>query len=127
MKKLIYAVVVVLALATAAIAGNAHRDGTGALLDFFTPGKTRSVTHTKADVRYTPTAGTKIIRVNADGAIFAKLSSAQNKRDSVGFPIAANTTDTIGLGTRSGTGVGVAKIIFTGASSATKTIYIQEQ
>lgn len=130
MKKAMLAVVAVVAVLTAAagaIAGNAHRDGNNAVLDVFTPGKTRSVTHTKADVSYTPTSGTKIIRINSTAAAFFKLSSAQNKKDTVGFPLAANTTETVGLGTRSGIGVDVKKIVFSGSSTAAKTIYIQEQ
>lgn len=131
MRKVMFAVAAVMALCVAgtfAFAGNVHRDGAGiALPDVFTPGKTTSTTHTKADVRYTPSSGTKVVRVNSDAAVFFKLSSAQNKKDTVGFPVAANTPITFGIGTRSGTGVDVKKLVFSGASSATKTIYIQEQ
>lgn len=108
-------------------AGNTHRDGDGAAMEVFAPVKTRSVTHTKADVPYTPTIGTKKVRINPTAAVFAKLSSAQNKKDTVGFPLAANATAEMGVATRTGVGVAVSKIVFSGASSATKTIYIQEQ
>lgn len=115
---------------TAAIvyAGNIHRDGDQiGMPDTFAPIKTRSVTHTKADVPYTPTIGTKKVRINPTVAVFAKLSSAANKKDTVGFPLAANATAEMGVATRTGVGVAVSKIVFSGASSATKTIYIQEQ
>jgi len=128
MKKLILLAGLMIISATFALAGNVHRDGDQvAIPDVFAPAKTTSVTHTKADVRYTPASGVKVVRINPTVAIFYKLSSAQNKKDTVGFPVAANTPDRIGIATRGGVGVDVKKLIFTGASSATKTIYIQEQ
>ena len=116
MKNLIVALVVTIALASAAFAATV-----------FTPKKTVTLTHTKAAVRYTPTSGTEIIRINPTAAVYAQLSSAQMKKDVIGFPYAANATAEVGIGKRSTTGVEVKKVIFTGASSAAKTIYIQEQ
>lgn len=130
MKKLVCLAVVMMLAVTAipVLAGNAHKDGNGAVMnDEFTPGKTTSLSHTKADVRYTPGAGVKKVRITPTAAVFYQLSSSQNKKDTVGFPIAANGTDKIGIATRGGVGVDVKKIIFSGASTATKTIYIQEQ
>jgi hypothetical protein len=116
------------AFAAISYAGNIHRDGEGvAMPDTFAPVKTRTVTQTKADASYTPTAGTKRVRINPTAAVFAKLSSVTNKKDVTGFPLAANANTDIGLATRTGVGVKVDRIVFSGASSATKTIYIQEQ
>lgn len=128
MRNVIIAVIAVLAVAVVSFAGNVHRDGTGALMpDIFTPTKTTSLTHTKADVRYTPSNDATVIRINPSAAVYYKLSSARNKKDTAGFPIAANATDKIGIASINGVGVNVQKIIFSGSSSAAKTIYIQEQ
>jgi hypothetical protein len=116
------------AFAAISYAGNIHRDGEGVgMPDAFAPVKTRTLEHTKADVSYTPTAGTKRVRITPTGAVFAKLSSVTNKKDTTGYPIAANAEKELGIATRIGVGVKVDRIIFGGASSATKTIYIQEQ
>jgi hypothetical protein len=116
------------AFAAISYAGNIHRDGESVgMPDSFAPVKTRTLEHTKAAVSYTPTAGTKKVRINPSAAVFAGLSSVTNKKDATGFPLAANTTVEMGLATRTGVGVKVDRIVFTGASSATKTIYIQEQ
>lgn len=128
MKNLIIAVAAVLIVAGVSLAGNVHKDGNGTpFTDVFTPAKTRSVTHTKAAVSYTPTTGTKVIKIRSTAAAFYGMSSAQNKKDTVGFPLTADTPVVIGIGTRTGTGIAVAKVVFTGASTAAKTIYIQEQ
>jgi hypothetical protein len=133
MKNLIIAVtMVLLAFIGVAVAGNVHKDGNGVPMpEVFTPGKTIQFLHGKTDMRYTPTAGTKVVKISAVKAIFYKLSSSQNKKDTVGFPIAANTPAIIGISTRSGAGIDVRKIIFTGATSAATAaaggIYVQEQ
>ena len=129
MKKITSLLMLFALVLTAALvyAGNTHRDGDGVPMEVFAPIKTRSLTHTKADVTYTPTAGTKKVRVNPTGAVFAALSSAVNKKDTVGFPLAANATAEMGVATRTGAGAAVSAIVFSGLSSATKTIYIQEQ
>ena len=130
MKKITSLLMLFALVLTAALvyAGNVHRDGDGvAMPDTFAPVKTRSLTHPKADKTYTPTAGTKKVRINPTGAVFAKLSSAVNNKDTVGFPLAANATAEMGVATRTGAGAAVSAIVFSGLSSATKTIYIQEQ
>jgi hypothetical protein len=112
-----------LAIAGVALAGNVHKDGNGNILsDIFTPIKNTTTTQTKADKTYTPTAGTKKLRFQPSAAITYKLNGT-----GTGYPVAANATETIGLATRSGVGTAVTSIAFAGASSATKTIYIQEQ
>lgn len=117
-------VAVVLAGGMAAYAGNAHRDGKGAVMsDVFTPVRGVSVTHTKADVTYTPTPGTKKIRFQPSAAISYKINGT-----GTGYPVAANANEgPLGLGTRSGVGTTVSSIAFSGMSSAAKTIVIQEQ
>jgi hypothetical protein len=124
MKRLIITAVIMLCAATWAIAGNVHRDGAGvAMPDVFAPIKGTSVTHTKADVTYTPTAGTKVIRFQAPKAITYKINGT-----GTGYPVASAANEgPIGIATRTGVGVVVSSIVFTGASSASVTIPIQEQ
>lgn len=115
---------VVLAGGMAAYAGNAHMDGKGAVMsDVFTPVKTVTVTHTKADVDYTPTPGAKKFRFQPSAAVSYKINGTGSA-----YPVAANTNEgPLGLGTRSGVGTTVSKITFSGMSSAAKSIVIQEQ
>jgi hypothetical protein len=117
-------VLFVLVVATVAFAGNAHRDGKGVVMsDVFTPVRGTSVTHTKADVTYTPTSGTKKVRFQPSAAVSYKINGT-----GTAYPVAANANEgPMGIGTRSGVGTAVSSIVFTGISSATKTIYIQEQ
>ena len=124
MKKLIFVAVIIFAAATFAIAGNVHRDGAGiAMPDVFAPIKGTSVTHTKADVTYTPTAGTKVIRFQPSKAVTYKINGT-----GTGYPVAANANEgPFGIATRTGVGVVVSNIVFSGASSAVATIPIQEQ
>jgi hypothetical protein len=124
MKRLILAVVAVTAFATFAIAGNVHRDGNGvAMPDTFAPTRSISVTQTKADKTYTPTAGTKVIRFQPSAAVTYKINGT-----GTGYPVASGANEgPLGIATRTGAGTVVSSIVFTGASSATKTIYILEQ
>lgn len=108
---------------TLAFAGNVHRDGAGRDMQMFAPVKTVSVAHTKADVTYTPTAGTKAVRFQSDAAISYKINGT-----GAAYPVAANANEgPLGIATRLGVGTVVSSIVFTGISSATKTVYIQEQ
>lgn len=123
MKRSILAALALVALAATAYAGNVHKDGNSTPLQFFAPIKGTSITHTKADQTYTPTAGTKLVRFRSDAAISYKINGT-----GTAFPIAANTNEgPFGIATRSGVGTAVTSIVFTGISSATKTVYIQEQ
>jgi len=111
--------------AATAWAGNAHQDGASKpnILQFFAPVRNNFVTQTKADKTYTPTAGTKLIMIQPTAAVTMKINGT-----GTGFPLAANADfGPIGLATRAGVGVSVSSIVFTGASSATKTIHILEQ
>jgi len=106
-----------------AFAGNIHKDGNGAAMQVFTPLRNTTVTQTKADVTYTPTAGTKVVRVQPNAAVTYKINGT-----GAAYPIASGANEgPFGIGTRIGAGVKVSTIVFGGASSATKTIYIQEQ
>jgi hypothetical protein len=124
MKRLIIIAVLMLVAATLAYAGNVHRDGAGiAMPDVFTPIRAVSVTHTKADVTYTPTAGTKVIRFQPPKAVTYKINGT-----GTGYPVAANANEgPIGIGTRIGVGTVVSSIVFSGATSAAVEIPIQEQ
>lgn len=126
MKKfsIIGAVILITVVAAVAFAGNVHRDGAGiAMPGVFAPIKGTKVTHTKADVTYTPTAGTKVVRFQPSAAITYKINGTGS-----GYPVAANVNEgPMGVATRTGVGVVVSSIVFTGISSATKTISIQEQ
>jgi hypothetical protein len=124
MKRIIITAVIMLCAATWAIAGNVHRDGNGvAMPDVFAPIKSTAVTQTKADVTYTPTAGTKVIKIQPSAAVTYKINGT-----GTGYPIGANTNEgPMGIATRTGVGVVVSSIVFSGASSAAKTIHILEQ
>jgi len=116
--------ILVVVCVPAIFAGNVHKDGKGAVMaDIFTPTSNTSLSHTKADVTYTPTSGAKKVRFQPSAAISYKINGT-----GTAYPVAANANEgPFGLGTRTGVGVKVSSIVFTGNSSATKTIYIQEQ
>lgn len=124
MNKLVLAVtVVILAMAVTAFAGNVHKDGRSQIMQIFAPVKGTSITHTKADVTYTPTTGTKAVRFQPDAAVSYKINGT-----GAAYPVAANANEgPFGIATRIGVGTTVSSIVFSGVSSATKTIYIQEQ
>jgi hypothetical protein len=119
----IITLIAILTVAAVAYAGNVHRDGAGSPMQVFTPVKGVTKSHTKADVTYTPSAGTKMIRFQPDAAVTYKINGT-----GAAYPVAANANEgPMGIATRTGAGVVVSSIVFGGASSATKTIYIQEQ
>lgn len=123
MRKLILVVMAVCLAATAAIAGNVQKDGNGSLMQVFAPIKSTSVTQTKADKTYTPTSGTKMVMIQPSAAVTVKVNGT-----GTGYPLAANANfGPIGIATRLGVGTTVSSLVFSGASSATKTIYILEQ
>lgn len=121
--KIFLTLMAVFAFSAVAYAGNVHRDGAGREMQMFAPAKGTSVTHTKADVTYTPTAGTKAVRFQPSAAVTYKINGT-----GTAYPVAANANEgPFGIATRTGVGTVVSSIVFSGVSSATKTIYIQEQ
>jgi hypothetical protein len=126
MRKLILAAVLaaVVIVSGVAFAGNVHRDGEGiAMPDVFAPIRVRTVTQTKADATYTPTAGTKMIKFQPNAAVTYKINGT-----GTGYPVAANANEgPFGLATRTGVGTAVTSLAFAGPSSATKTVTILEQ
>lgn len=113
----------ILTIATTAFAGNVHRDASGTELQVFAPARGVTVTQTKADATYTPTRGTRVIRFQPSANVTYKINGT-----GAAYPVAANANEgPFGIATKGGVGVAVTSIVFGGASSATKTIYVQEQ
>lgn len=124
MRKLILAAMVTcLSVAAVAFAGNVHKDGNSAIMQMFAPIKNNAVTQTKADRTYTPTGGTKAVMIQPDAAVTMKINGT-----GTGYPIASGATfGPIGIANRTGVGTVVSTLVFSGASSATKTIHVLEQ